>query len=403
MLRSSSLQNDASSLTVCSLFSLSVCFSLSLLLLLLLLLVVMLVVLMLLLLMPLWVYSVYRPLTFPLASRSTFHKPLQQSAATADFAVSIVACGPIPTGMVYAVGVTQPVQSWTVLRSHQDFVSVGQALQVALVGLPACPAFETRSGMSNLDSIIQARNDLQDWLTSILMYPGARESSAVRQFLTLGANTIPQQYENVVWTQFTPSQATSQPQHHHMTSMGNVADMEMDDMFEIDNDDGGGGVPDDLDEADEDYIPSASVRYKPTDEAITDEDELDMMAGEVEMVEDIGSLAQSLGASHLGRSLQLQREMKHYVPINPVPVQGGLNLGRVSQHSTASHGVGGLASAIAAGSAVEGFYQKTPVSAPRLDSFKMIKVIGKGSFGECRVYRCVAYQNLVLMGPIDHR
>jgi hypothetical protein len=45
---------------------------------------------------------------------------------------------------------------------------------------------------------------------------------------------------------------------------------------------------------DEDFIPAASVRYKPTDEAVTDED-MDIMqsAGE-EMVDDIGSLAQSL-------------------------------------------------------------------------------------------------------------
>jgi hypothetical protein len=30
----------------------------------------------------------------------------------------------------------------------------------------------------------------------------------------------------------------------------------------------------------------------------------------------------------------------------------------------------------------DSFYQKSPVSAPRLDSFKLIKVVGKGSFGE---------------------
>ena len=30
----------------------------------------------------------------------------------------------------------------------------------------------------------------------------------------------------------------------------------------------------------------------------------------------------------------------------------------------------------------DSFYRKAPVCAPRLDSFKMIKVIGKGSFGE---------------------
>jgi hypothetical protein len=72
---------------------------------------------------------------------------------------------------------------------------------------------------------------------------------------------------------------------------GEVADMEMDDMFLADDE--GALSQEDTDSSDEDFIPAASVRYKPTDEAVTDED-MDIMqsAGEVEMVDDIGSLAQ---------------------------------------------------------------------------------------------------------------
>jgi hypothetical protein len=79
---------------------------------------------------------------------------------------------------------------------------------------------------------------------------------------------------------------------------GEVADMEMDDMFWQTMKERSRR---NTDSSDEDFIPAASVRYKPTDEAVTDED-MDIMqsAGEVEMVDDIGSLAQSLGASHLG-------------------------------------------------------------------------------------------------------
>jgi hypothetical protein len=107
--------------------------------------------------------------------------------------------------------------------------------------------------------------------------------------------------------------------------------MEMDDMFLADDD--GTLSQEDTDYLlDEDFIPAASVRYKPTDEAVTDED-MDIMqsAGEVEMVDDIGSLAQSLGASHLGRSLQLQSQIKPKVPGMAVnkPVQG-LNVGGTS-------------------------------------------------------------------------
>ena len=67
---------------------------------------------------------------------------------------------------------------------------------------------------------------------------------------------------------------------------------------------------DDVDsDIDEEY--RASERYKACDEDITAEDEMDLAqvyAGDVEMVDDVGSLAQSLGASHLGRSLMLQDE-----------------------------------------------------------------------------------------------
>jgi hypothetical protein len=75
-----------------------------------------------------------------------------------------------------------------------------------------------------------------------------------------------------------------------------VADMEMDDMFWQTMKERLAGIPI---ISSEDFIPAASVRYKPTDEAVTDED-MDIMqsAGEAEMVDDIGSLAQSLGASH---------------------------------------------------------------------------------------------------------
>jgi hypothetical protein len=50
---------------------------------------------------------------------------------------------------------------------------------------------------------------------------------------------------------------------------------------------------------DEDFIPAASVRYKPTDEAVTDEDMDTKCSQPAKLVDDIGSLAQSLGASQL--------------------------------------------------------------------------------------------------------
>lgn len=315
-------------------------------------------------------------------------------AHKAGFTVMIVACGPIrgAGGIVCAVTVTQPVQSWTVIRSHDEFRAMAQALAPLTPTLPACPA--PLGEQPEVSAVVNARNELQEWLTGVLMYAGAREVPAVRNFLILGANMIPPQYEGVSWTQFSPIVVPPQPPPVSLgystappaVSNTNLDDMDMDDMF-IAGDEG--SVPhDDHDhEEDEDYIPSASVRYKPTDEAVTEADEMEIMdlAGEVEMVEDIGSLAQSLGASHLGRSLQLQTEMKRQgnTPSSR-PVQG-LKIGGASNGAPVAGGIGG---AMARAQAIESntntaFHSKPMQSAPKLDSFKLIKVIGKGSFGKC--------------------
>ena len=334
---------------------------------------------------------------------------------------------------MYAVTVTQPVQSWTVVRSHEDFGSLGAALSTTSTGildpsLSTCPTLTTKTASisaGDLNTIVQVRNELQAWLSSVLMNPSAHESPAVNNFLTAGANTIPPQYEGVVWTQFSPvlppvspppgspiaaaaaaaniSGGSSNNMNNPAAGAGNnnVYDMEMDEMYDIaDDENATSSQQDDPDEDDQDFIPAASVRYKQTNEAITDEDEMEIMqAGEVEMIDDIGSLAQSLGASHLGRSLQLQAEMKHHGNNNNNIIssnnahhfgggggmsnkpQQGLNIGRsVVQPAPAMGGIGG-AMAQAANSSLP-FNHKPPVSAPKLDSFKMIKVIGKGSFGK---------------------
>jgi len=308
-----------------------------------------------------------------------------------------LAAGPLRTGgLVYAIAVTQPVQSWTVLRSYENFKIVGVSLSQVLTGLPSCP-FEVLEDVSNINVILKARNELQQWLADILMYPGARESPVMRNFLTMGANMIPPEFEGVSWVNFTPAEnvvAQPQPQRRlsaeNTTNLDDIDDMEMDDMF-LGEDDGNLTVDDEEEDYEEDFIP-ASERYKPTDETISDEDEMEMMAlaAEVEMVEDVGFLAQSLGASHLGRSLQLQAEMsKRDEPQAPRTESREEGVTINSPRPKKKEGmVGGLSNAMenAKNQVPRGlgdsFNTKSPVSAPRLDSFKMIKVIGKGSFGK---------------------
>jgi serine/threonine protein kinase len=366
-----------------------------------------------------------------------------------DFNVVIAASAPVDnsgSGLVHAVTVIQPVQTWTVIRGQDDFRAVADNLSSTLCGLPTCPLSDpatsanhianSNTSAGDVNTIVAARNELQQWLTAVLMHPGARESPAIRNFLTYAANMIPPQYENVPWTIFTangqvatPAPAAPASQQaaataaaapppappsdysasarqsdystasagggsHLSHSASNLDDMMMDDMFDGaddgDDDAAVGHTDDDDSDGEEEY--RASVRYQPTDETITEEDEMDIanaIAGEVEMVEDVGYLAQSMGASHLGRSLMLQEELtgahknQHHAP----PTQPGLRLG------TAVSGEGNNGGGI--GSAMEqapqglggSFNQTKPDSPPRLDAFKMVKVIGKGSFGKVFLVR----------------
>ena len=419
-----------------------------------------------------------------------------------------------PTRIIHAISISQPVTSWTVVREYDDFVQVGNKISMVNPSLPPCPSLlpdrTSVAGGSTVttndpDEIVHVRNVLQEWLITVLLFPGARESPALRHFMTFGANQIPPQLEGTIWLHFTtannntvtkgvknsPTATTSssmstiaarststinctpsntsvrsnsssssgatpataaatvrttyaevvaattvsasispcaaavtasspssttpslrqqqkqQQQTHNMTTLDD--EMEMDFMFDT----GGSGGDEEDDDDDSDYgddelIPYAQ-RYPPPDEVVTQEDvELMESLEEIEMIEDVGSLAQSLGASHLGRSLQLQAQItrqNHHqqqpylaAAAPPTMTLTGITLGGAATTTTTTRPVvatpaqgvgGGIESAIMKNVDTGGihglgdsFYQQKPISAPRLDSFKMIKVIGKGSFGK---------------------
>ena len=372
---------------------------------------------------------------------------------------------------VHAISVTQHPQSWTVFREYQDFLNVSKILCSISPSssssndtkVSPCPSFSTASDNRDyIQSITSVRNSLQNWLTSILQFSNVRESQAIQHFLCQDANVVPPQYQELAWVSFTPipgqqqSSNNTQPQHQHqqqhqqqqqqrpqsqqrhsqapqsiqnapgnnssnlMSNNGrnssSLDEMEMADMFGCDEEN------DELDEAgmtehdddDDDILDySASVRYQPTSERITQEDAMEIQeAGEeCEMIEDVGSYAQSLGASHLGRSLQLQaehmRQLQHphqrqdppYPLKPPPPPQQGLTLGK--KETSIGGGIGDAVQGSAAMKATttqptvpglgDSFHQNPTVSAPRLDSFIMIKVIGKGSFGTS--FQCCKFYN----------
>jgi hypothetical protein len=199
----------------------------------------------------------------------------------------------------------------------------------------------------------------------------------------------PPQFKYMSWTYFTPSPNVSAHVETHGRNTTDLDNMEMADMFDdeeaIEGNDG-----DDRDDSDDVALPSS--RYNAIDEPITAEDEMDLTAAEVELVDDLGSLAQSLGASHLGRSLRLQAEIlaTRNVP-SPIPPSENQAVGvRLSFQAPRlkERGKGELSNMMEQDTGqrkVEGigdsFYHERPVSTPTLDSFELLKVIGKGSFG----------------------
>ena len=336
--------------------------------------------------------------------------------------------------LVFAITVIQPVYSWTIIRSHSDFKDLDEALKRSNVHAfnHIFPMLVTNANANDPETIVNTRNGLQDWLSTVLMFPCTYEVSEVKSFLTLGANTLPPAYSNVSWVwvmhQFatTTHPVSSAPQSYNdqshasqhqnqLQSSGNsvnLDDMEMADMFLGADDENNHAPAHDEQEYDDD-IPPASVRYKPTEEAVTEEDEMELMqvAGEVEMIEDLGSFAQSLGASHLGRSLKLQAALKqpnyknndssNRLPMQP-PQQQGLNIGGISSaqpHQQQTSPRGGIGSVMeqAANNNAAYFNHRPPTSAPRLDSFKMIKVIGKGSFGMFYILLAIGHAKISLI------
>ncbi|GFH54727.1 hypothetical protein CTEN210_11203 [Chaetoceros tenuissimus] len=317
--------------------------------------------------------------------------------------------------LIHAITISQPVQTWTVIRAHVDFVTLGNALSTVIAGIPQCPTAPLFSQLNlspndEVAQIIKVKNEAQQWLSNVLLFPGARESPAVQQFLCYGANTVPPQYQGVNWitTNNASANQRSGTYENSGTNNGtNGADFEMEEsMFfgcHDDHHDSEGEVDDEDDDYDPDYF-SPTQRYQPTVEEVTQDDMLDLQnnADDVEMIEDVGSFAQSMGASHLGRSLQLQAEMSNYkknTSTLPQDKREGINIGsKLSKTSPGvSNGGGGIGNAVA-NAGIDGlsdsFYQKAPVSAPRLDSFKMIKVVGKGSFGKVFLVREIKTQEM---------
>lgn len=328
--------------------------------------------------------------------------------------------------VIHAVSVSQPMQSWNVIRDHVDFTTMDTALKNVAPGLPTCPCLPNTApiaadGRIDVNFIVQARNAAQEWLTAALTVPTVRNSNIMRQFLCYGANIVPPQFEGVGWINFNVDPSDHSQQHHAPPASyaaavrggnSNLDEMEMDEMFAFENEHDDDDITNaDSLEDDENYDEGLNGdddasylqgRYEPTEEVPSQAEVMDFQKdiGEVEMVEDVGSLAQSMGASHLGRSLNLQKEMMSYKKgqqmMHQQQTQQGITVGVKIMNTENIVGTsGGIGSAMEKAieqpqakaephiqGLADSFYRTSPISAPKLDSFRMVKVIGKGSFGK---------------------
>jgi hypothetical protein len=111
------------------------------------------------------------------------------------------------------------------------------------------------------------------------------------------------------------------------------------------------------------------------------------------VVPNVGSFnPNSLADSHLGRSLQAASGFAGFTPTNGMPAgsAGGLpprSGGAPSAAQPTGGGIGGQLSDSRLTGLGDSFHPTSPISPPSLDSFKIIKVIGKGSFGKVFLVR----------------
>ncbi|CAM9553864.1 unnamed protein product [Ascophyllum nodosum] len=140
------------------------------------------------------------------------------------FAVELAGHGVVrdpgfPPYPVFVISVTQPLQSWTVYRRFSSFRSLGEHLGSTLggaSGLPGCPHMTDDMLMGSDEQLDRARVLLQQWLHQTLLYPGVRESQALRNFLCANANSPPPRVEIRWASAYCPS----------------LDEMQMDDLFD---------------------------------------------------------------------------------------------------------------------------------------------------------------------------
>eukprot|EP00611_Tribonema_gayanum_P030048 TRINITY_DN822_c0_g1_i1.p1 TRINITY_DN822_c0_g1~~TRINITY_DN822_c0_g1_i1.p1 ORF type:complete len:695 (-),score=249.47 TRINITY_DN822_c0_g1_i1:1021-3105(-) len=140
------------------------------------------------------------------------------------FNVELAGCGivrdpqyaPYP---VFIMSVQQPMQTWTCYRRYSSFRSLAEHLGITRPGsapLPQCPLLSEEALLASAEQLQKGGGALLQWLHQVLQQPGVKESQAMTNFLCANANLAPPRLE-VTWARnYSPS----------------LDEMEMDDLFD---------------------------------------------------------------------------------------------------------------------------------------------------------------------------
>ena len=126
-------------------------------------------------------------------------------------------------------------QAWTVYRRYAAFVSLAEQLQVLHPSVPAVPVFNPDDDTS-IAYLNECRASMDAWLQSIASDPMILRTQSMYQFLCVGADAHPPNLEI----------------HWRNGNDGSFDEMEMDDMFDKGHDADDGGVGEINGEWDED-------------------------------------------------------------------------------------------------------------------------------------------------------
>eukprot|EP00611_Tribonema_gayanum_P030049 TRINITY_DN822_c0_g2_i1.p1 TRINITY_DN822_c0_g2~~TRINITY_DN822_c0_g2_i1.p1 ORF type:complete len:725 (-),score=189.64 TRINITY_DN822_c0_g2_i1:946-3120(-) len=107
---------------------------------------------------------------------------------------------------VFVISVQQPMQSWTCYRRYSSFKSLSDHLSNGVrSALPQCPHMTDDSLMSSADQLDGARVQLQAWLHQALLIPGVKESKVLQNFLCANANMPPPRLDITWASNYCPS------------------------------------------------------------------------------------------------------------------------------------------------------------------------------------------------------